>query len=127
MPDISAPFEVDTYAFHLLPNTDYTATVAGSSTGGDSGLTLPDPFIAVVDLATQSPITYQDTSAEGSRDPVVFFQVPAERDYVVGVADLTGRTGSYEVAVSDQSGISLAGVPAGEFIFDPLSMTLTPL
>lgn len=129
MPDISTPNEVDAYAYHLLPNTDYLASVSGASTGSDFGipLSLPDPFVAVVDLSRQVPITFQDTNPQGGLDPSVSFRVPSQGDYIVGVADLTGGTGSYEVAVTEPSGLHLTGVPAGQFLFDPVSGSLTPI
>jgi hypothetical protein len=80
---IAVPNEVDVYSVHLWPNTNYTAVVQGLDTGSANGLdlTLPDPFIVVVDIINQTPVTFQDTNAEGGRDPAVVFTVPQEGDY----------------------------------------------
>jgi hypothetical protein len=125
MADISTPYEVDAYSFHLFPNIDYIAAVVWAETG--SGLTLPDPWLAVVNPVDQSLIGYIDTNISGTKDAAMSFQVPYESDYLLGVTDLTGGTGSYSSSIRDPNDIFQPGTAAGEFIYDPLTMTLTPI
>jgi hypothetical protein len=121
--EISVPHEVDVYLVYLLPNTNYSASVTGAETSGPilvgEDFTLPDPTIVVVDPSTQTVIATEDNDADGGLDPQVDFTVPVEGDYVFGVTDLTGATGTYKPLVMDPFFTYKPLALVGEFIYDP--------
>lgn len=124
---INTPTEVDLYNVHLYPG-DYFASATGSSqTGASRGLTLPDPYVVVLDPQTATAVAVDDNSA-GGRDAVTIFRVPAEKDYLVAVGDLTGNTGTYEFDVFPSvPGGSVTPVLIAEFWTNPRTGQLEPL
>lgn len=124
---ISVPSEIDVYRVHLVPNVDYYAVAAGGSgqRGAAAGLTLPDPFVGVLDAETQSIVASDDNSQ--GRDAITPFTVPAEKDYYLAVGDITGGTGSYETGIIERvSGSHVTGVMFAEFVVDPMTGQVVP-
>lgn len=126
MADISSPLEVDVYLVHLVPDTDYSATVSGAETSSASVVgekfTLPDPSIIVVDPMSGDILAAEDnddTDDTENLDPDVDFTVQTEGDYAVGVTDLTGGTGTYQAVVVNQFGVLPPLTPAGQFVYQP--------
>jgi hypothetical protein len=97
--NIAAPYELDGYLVHLQPNVAYGVAVIASAPNG-----LPDPFLAVADLNTQQIITVADDGLQGEDNPAAGFTVPVSGDYLVVVGDVTGGTGTYDLAVADSQG-----------------------
>lgn len=112
--DIAVPQEVDGYSIHLFGGVDYVASVFGQTIGGGSGRTLPNPAVVVMDPALNI-IDGQDDSWVLGADPLFKFKVPTTGDYVIGVTDLTGGTGSYELVLDVSHGPFQFGSPVGDF------------
>jgi hypothetical protein len=92
---IDAPFVPDWYAVDPVGGVDYVASVLGATT---SGGTLPDPELAVVD-EFGNVYAYNDDSFALGLDPMVQFSVPTSGTYFVGVSDVSGSTGTYDLIV----------------------------
>jgi hypothetical protein len=119
---ITNSLEIDVYRVHLVPSVEYWAVASGgaSERGVQAGLTLPDPFVGVLDAETQAIVAADDNSAEP--DAITLFTVPAEKDYYLAVGDITGGTGSYETGVIErESGDHVAGELFTEFLVDPVT------
>lgn len=131
---ITNPTEIDVYRVHLYPNVEYWATASGSGNkqGFIDGLTLYDPFVAVLDPETQATIGVDDNSLP-NRDAQTRFVVPVEKDYFVSVGDATGGTGSYQVAVVDVATANHGAVGDmplelfAEFAVNPQTGTFQPI
>jgi hypothetical protein len=125
--EISQPYEIDVYNVHLTPNVEYVAVAVGLSGGQGTaeGLSLPDPFVFVMDLTGNGSVVAVDDDTAGDQNAGTVFTVPAERDYYLAVGDITGGTGVYETAVvATPSGIEAPGGLFAEFIYDPATGTV---
>ena len=124
MSNIEFPFEVDHYAVHLVPGTDYVATVWGKGTGAD--WTLPNPSVLIIDPIFGTTVAFQDDTPTGSVHPEITFRVAAEADYDMSVTDPTGGTGSYNAKITDPLGNIVPTNLYGEYVWDPLAQTMVP-
>jgi hypothetical protein len=92
---IDTPFTPDWHAVELVGGVDYVASVLGASTAGG---TLPNPELAVIDQFG-NVYAYNDDSFALGLDPMAQFSVPTTGTYFVGVGDISGSTGTYDLIV----------------------------
>lgn len=110
------------FTVNLQAGTNYTVSVAGAPSGSQKGYSLPDPVLVVVDPVAGTTIFAQDNPDSGGLEPSGAIQVPVTGEYVLGVTDLTGGTGTYETLILNQQQNTLLNPTfVGEFIFDPNS------
>jgi hypothetical protein len=125
--NIAAPMEVDMFTVNLQAGTNYEVAVAGAPSGSPKGYSLPDPVLIIIDPVAETTIFAQDNPDTGDLEPLGVIQVPVTGEYVLGVTDLTGGTGTYETLIlNQQQNTFLNPTFVGEFIFDPESPTGQP-